>query len=85
MADIHRTAGDEGAASESATKAFQAAWCDGPPYAYHWGLERARAHLTALNAPAPELPPLDESTLEPMLEVDLNPKDENWIDPDTLE
>lgn len=40
-------------AALAAKRAFELAWCDGPPHAYHWGLERARARLRELNAPEP--------------------------------
>ena len=50
-----------------------AEWCDGPPFAYHWGLEKAKAHLAALGAPEPVLPPLDESKYEPMPEIEIDP------------
>ena len=39
-AEIARAEGDKKAAIEAATKAYRAAWCDGPPWAYHWGMER---------------------------------------------
>jgi hypothetical protein len=85
LADIERAAGNTQAAMEAATKAYLAAWCDGPPYAYHWGLEKAKAHLTALNSPEPEIPAFDESTFEPLPEVEINPQDEHWVDPATLD
>jgi tetratricopeptide (TPR) repeat protein len=85
LADIARAEGDADAAIEAATKAYRAAWCDGPPWAYHWGLEKAKAHLKALNAPEPEMPPFDESKFEPMPEVEINPEDEYWVDPDALD
>ena len=50
-----------------------AEWCDGPPFAYHWGLEKAKAHLAALGAPEPVLPPLDESKYQPMPEIEIDP------------
>ncbi len=59
--------------------------CDGPPYAYHWGLEQAKAHLAALGAPEPERPPFSESNFEPLPEVEINSKDDNWVDPDKLD
>jgi hypothetical protein len=31
------------------------------------------------------MPPFDESKFEPMPEVAINPKDEYWIDPNTLD
>ncbi len=85
LADIALAKGDKPAATAAATKAYRAAWCDGPPYAYHWGLAKAKAHLAALGAPEPDMPPFDESKFEPMPEVEINPKDEYWVDPDKLE
>jgi tetratricopeptide (TPR) repeat protein len=85
LADLERATGNPQAAMEAATKAYQAAWCDGPPYAYHWGLETARAHLAALDAPEPEMPAFDASAFEPLPEVEINPKDEHWVDPGALD
>jgi tetratricopeptide (TPR) repeat protein len=85
LAEIALGEGDKQAAIEAATKAYKAAWCDGPPYAYHWGLEAAKAHLAALGAPEPSMPPFDESKFEPLPEVEINPKDEYWVDPDHLD
>ena len=56
------------------------AWCDGEPYAYHWGLVAARKHLAELGAPEPSMPPFDESKYEPMPEVEINPDDEFHVD-----
>ena len=42
LAQIERDAGDHATAVEAATKAYRLAWCDGEPYAYHWGLVAAR-------------------------------------------
>jgi tetratricopeptide (TPR) repeat protein len=80
LADIALAEGDKPAAIDAATKAYRAAWCDGPPYAYHWGLTKAKAHLAALGAPEPDMPPFDESKFEPMPEVEINPNDEYWVD-----
>jgi len=85
LADVALAEGGKPAAFDAATKAYRAAWCDGPPYAYHWGLMKAKAHLAALGAPEPDMPPFDESKFEPMPEVEINPKDEYWVDPDKLE
>jgi tetratricopeptide (TPR) repeat protein len=73
LAQIERDAGNIPAAIKAATEAYSKAWCDGPPFAYHWGLEKARAHLAALNAPEPALPPFDESKYEPMPEIEIDP------------
>jgi tetratricopeptide (TPR) repeat protein len=85
LADIALAEGDKPAAIVAASKAYTAAWCDGPPYAYHWGLEKAKAHLKMLGAPEPQLPPFDESKFPPLPNVEINPKDEYWVDPDKLD
>jgi tetratricopeptide (TPR) repeat protein len=76
LVQIERDARNSRKAIEAATKAYQLAWCDGPPYAYHWGLIEAQKHLEELGAPLPEMPPFDESNYEPMPDVEINPKDE---------
>jgi ATP/maltotriose-dependent transcriptional regulator MalT len=75
LARLERDAGNHDAAVTAAEKAFTLAWCDGPPFAYHWGLEEARRHLAELGAAEPELPPFDESKYEPMPEVEIDPDD----------
>jgi tetratricopeptide (TPR) repeat protein len=80
LAQIERDEGNNQAAIEAATKAYRLAWCDGPPFAYHWGLEKAKHHLKELGAPEPEMPPFDESKFEPMPEVEINPHDEFYVD-----
>jgi hypothetical protein len=70
------------AAVKAATEAYQKAWCDGISadgqhcYAYWWGLQKAKAHLDALGAPYPDMPPFDPAAHEPMPEVEINPPDE---------
>ena len=68
--------------SRRATQVHQKAWCDGPPFAYHWGLEAAKKHLTELGAPFPDMPPFDESKYPPMPEVEINPRDEYYVEPE---
>jgi tetratricopeptide (TPR) repeat protein len=70
LAQIERDEGHTQAAIEAAALAYQKAWCDGPPYAYHRGLETAKAHLTALGAPFPDMPPFDPTQHDPMPKVD---------------
>ena len=53
LAQIERDAGDHTAAVKAATIAYHLAWCDGPPFAYHWGLQKAKAHLSALGVTEP--------------------------------
>ncbi|MFL6275628.1 MAG: tetratricopeptide repeat protein [Blastocatellia bacterium] len=76
LAQIERDAGNTTKAIEAATEAYRKAWCDGPPFAYHWGLEAARKNLSELSAPEPtDLPPYDESKHEPMPDVEIDPPD----------
>jgi hypothetical protein len=76
LAALERDAGNRDAAIAAATQAYRLAWCDGPPFAYHWGLEAARKHLRELGALEPEMPPFDPSKHEPMPEVEIDPEDE---------
>jgi tetratricopeptide (TPR) repeat protein len=76
LAQIERDAGNTDKAVQAATEAYRKAWCDGPPFAYHWGLEAARKHLAELGAAEPtDLPPYDESKYEPMPDVEIDPPD----------
>ncbi|MBI5387149.1 MAG: DUF4062 domain-containing protein [Verrucomicrobia bacterium] len=91
LAQIERDQGNRVAAIAAATKAYKLAWCDGISadgkvcYAYHYGLTNARKHLQELGASEPQLPPFDESKFEPMPDVELNPQDEFWVDPASLD
>jgi ATP/maltotriose-dependent transcriptional regulator MalT len=77
---LERDAGNTEKAIAAATEACKKAWCDGPPFAYHWGLEAARKHLRELGAPEPPMPPFDPSKFEPMPDVEINPKDEFYVE-----
>ena len=50
LAQIERDAANHEAATKAAKEAYRLAWCDGPPFAYHWGLQKAKAHLAALGS-----------------------------------
>lgn len=76
LAQLERDQGRREAAVAAATEAYRKAWCDGPPYAYHFGLTNARRHLQELGAPEPVMPPFDASRYKPMPEVELDPEDE---------
>ena len=84
LARIEIDSDNRDAAVEAATRAYELAWCDGPPYAYTYGFKHAKALLEQLGAPEPELPPFDESKFEPLPDVEINPKDEYWVDPESL-
>ena len=79
LAQIERDAGDCATAVEAATKAYRLAWCDGEPYAYHWGLIAMRNIWPTRRAGA-SMPPFDESKYEPLPEVEINPDDEFHVD-----
>jgi tetratricopeptide (TPR) repeat protein len=72
LAQIERDAGNKDKAIKAATQAYELSWCDGPPYAYHWGLIKAQKHLEDLGAPLPDMPPFNESKFEPMPEVEID-------------
>lgn len=73
LAQIERDAGHDEEAFQAATNAYRLSWCDGPPYAYHYGLQKAKAHLLALHRPEPILPPFDPAGREPLPEVEIDP------------
>lgn len=76
LAQIERDAGNKDAATDAATKAYQMSWCDGPPYAYHWGVVTAHQHLRELGAIVPDMPPFDETKFEKMPDVEIDPESE---------
>ena len=43
----------------AAPPSYRSAWADGPPYADHMALQRAKAIYAALGDPEPEWPPYD--------------------------
>jgi tetratricopeptide (TPR) repeat protein len=71
LAEIEIAENNIPAAIAAATAAYRLAWCDGPPFAYDYGLRTARAHLRALGAPEPEMPPYDASKHEPIEEINI--------------
>jgi hypothetical protein len=76
LAQIERDASNHEAAVKAAMEAYRLAWCGGPPFDYHLGLQKAKAPLAALGVPEPILPPFDESKYEPRPEVEIEPLDE---------
>lgn len=65
LARIEEEMGHNEAATAAARRAYTLAWCDGPPYAYHWGLWAARQRLLAVDAQEPGLPPFDPAANAP--------------------
>lgn len=76
LTQLERDAGRSDEAAAAAKRAYELSWCDGPPFAYHWGLEKAKKHHAELGEPEPVLEPFDESKFEPMPEVEIDPSDE---------
>jgi hypothetical protein len=76
LAEIEIAEKNVPAAIAAATAAYRLAWCDGPPFAYDYGLRTARAHLQTLGAPEPEMPPYDASKHEPIEEIPIEPEED---------
>ena len=85
LAQIELDEGNTAAAVEAITKAYRFSWCDGPPFAYHWGLKKVKQHLKELGASEHEMLPFDESKFEPMPEVEIDPDDEFHVGSDSVQ
>jgi hypothetical protein len=73
LAQIERDAGHHETAIQAAIDAYRLAWCDGPPFAYDRGLQKAKSHLSALGVQEPDLPLFDLSGREAIPEVEIDP------------
>jgi tetratricopeptide (TPR) repeat protein len=69
LAAIEAQAGNADRAVEAATTAYRLAWCDGPPFAYDYGLRTASSHLRTLGATPPGMPPFDASKHPPIEDI----------------
>jgi tetratricopeptide (TPR) repeat protein len=76
LARLEWDAGRSVEAVAAATHAYALAWCDGPPFAYHWGLTTARDLLLEWDASCPVLPPFTESQAESTSGAAVNLPDE---------
>jgi tetratricopeptide (TPR) repeat protein len=83
LAHIERDAGQRGEAAAAAAEAYRKAWCDGPPFAYHWGLEEARICLWELGVVEPRMEPFDKSKYGPLPDVEIATPEEcgGWVAP----
>lgn len=79
LAQLERDLGTSDAAVQSATEAYKLAWCDGPPYAYHYGLSNAHRHLRERGASVPPCPEFDASKFPPIKDLDFHMSGENKI------
>jgi hypothetical protein len=63
--------GDRDKAVAHARSGYTWYWNDGPPYSWHWELERCRKVLRELGEAEPQLPPYDPSNI---IEEDFEPE-----------
>ena len=60
-------------ARDHARAAYKINWADGPPFCWHWELEKCREVLRSIGEPEPELPPFDPARIMPFeLEAEIN-------------
>ena len=57
---------DKEAAVAAAETAYRLAWCDGPPFAYYWGLEKAKELLRSFGQKEPAMPAFDQDEHPPI-------------------
>lgn len=55
LARLEQDAGNEEAARAAAEEAYRQAYCDGPPYTYHWALIKAEVLIEELGASIPAM------------------------------
>jgi hypothetical protein len=63
-AEAYIVLGEPALAREYVVEAYIKAWASGPPFSYHWELERCRALMKQLGDREPQLPPFDTAKLE---------------------
>lgn len=73
LAQIEAALGNSGAAKDAADAAYRHSWCDGPPYAYDWGLKNARTQLDALGVKYPAIAPFKGGDPIALFGIDLDP------------
>jgi tetratricopeptide (TPR) repeat protein len=80
LTQIEQDAKNHDGAAVAARDAFRIAWCDGTPFSYHWGLNKAKEHIRDLGIAEPEMPPFDQNKHELMPTVEVNPKDDFYVE-----
>jgi tetratricopeptide (TPR) repeat protein len=68
FSSIERARGNRHESAAAAAEAYRLAWCDGPPFAYEWGIRQARENLAAAGEPEPSGLPA-RSVQMPELEI----------------
>ncbi len=66
LAELYLALGQHDQARTHALAGYEWAWADGPPWCWHWDLQRCRAVLQALSEPEPQLPPFDPAKVQPL-------------------
>jgi hypothetical protein len=70
LSNVEYTCGNQPEAANAAAEAYRLAWCDGPPFAYEWGLRKARESLMATGQPQPiNLPTFNAARRMPELGI----------------
>jgi tetratricopeptide (TPR) repeat protein len=64
--EVYTALGQPEEARQYVDAAYREAWADGPPYAFHYELQRIRAALNTLGLPEPQLPPFDPADVSPL-------------------
>ena len=77
-AAIDMAAGDLASAAISARRAYELAWCDGPPYAYHSALTTACRHIVQLGLPEASRDCGKTGVAQPLLQLDLSIPEAFW-------
>ena len=80
LAKVARAEGQVSEEIKAARSAYECAWCDGPPYAYQAALNESIKHLTACGANQPNMRAFDESKFSDIPYLEINPRDEFWVD-----
>jgi tetratricopeptide (TPR) repeat protein len=72
LAQIESDAGNRKQAVEAARRAILAAWCNGSPYSYYWGVSKAQIQLKRLAASVPRMKPFFSLAYEEMPDVEID-------------
>jgi tetratricopeptide (TPR) repeat protein len=64
--EVHVAFGEPAEAKLYVDTAYREAWANGPPYAFHFELQRIRAALKACGLLEPQLPPFDPARVPPV-------------------
>ena len=81
LAQIQHRASDSKGAIAAARRAYESAWCDGPPFAYKRALDSATTLLQTLGELPPDLPRFDARHHEPLPQVAIDPPEDPFVRP----